>query len=78
MVIWDYETVEIFYQNKKIQTRQCKNFRFGFKKRKEKAHEKLICFFSVLMFSLCFSSVAMAEYQENPGADKILVNKEKE
>ena len=29
------------------------------------------------MFSLCFSSVAMAEYQENPGADKILVNKEK-
>lgn len=39
--------------------------------------KKLICFFSVLMFSLCFSSVAMAEYQENPGADKILVNKEK-
>ena len=40
-------------------------------------YRKIVVIGLVLLFSLCFSSVAMAEYQENPGADKILVNKEK-
>lgn len=63
MVIWDYETVEIFYQNKKYKHGNVKNFRFGFKKRKEKAHEKVDLFLlrvdvQFMLFFCCHGGIS--------------------